>query len=92
MMVRERFPSYGAPRSAPRASSRIAPRAAGFSLTEGEARVAALLKDRPVIVRKDVESALAVSQPMAVRLLRGLVDKGVLRSLGAGKNTRYEWL
>ena len=58
-------------------------------LTENEERAAALLQKQPVIVRKDVEAALGVSQAMAVRVLRGLLDKGAIRSLGGGKNTRY---
>lgn len=41
------------------------------------------------ITRKDVEAALSVSQPMAVRLLRGLVDAGEIRMIGKGRNTRY---
>lgn len=42
------------------------------------------------IVRKDVETALGLSQAMAARVLRGLVDKGEIRTVGQGKNTRYE--
>jgi ATP-dependent DNA helicase RecG len=62
---------------------------APFPFSENEARVLALLKRKPVIVRKDVEDALAVSQAMAVRVLRGLLDKQAIRSVGGGKNTRY---
>jgi ATP-dependent DNA helicase RecG len=61
----------------------------GASFTENEERVIALLNNQDVIVRKDVEDALAVSQAMAVRLLRGLADKGAIRIIGGGKNTRY---
>ncbi|MDR1099853.1 MAG: putative DNA binding domain-containing protein [Treponema sp.] len=65
---------------------------AAISFTENEARVMDLFKSRPVIVRKDVETALAISQAMAVRILRALVDKGAIRSIGGGKQTRYEAL
>ena len=41
------------------------------------------------IIRKDVEAALPVSQPMAVRILKSLVLKGNIRAVGSGKNTRY---
>jgi ATP-dependent DNA helicase RecG len=59
------------------------------SFTENEEKVIALLDKQNEIVRKDVEANLAVSQAMAVRLLRGLIDKGVIRSIGGGKKTRY---
>ncbi|MGE5579776.1 MAG: RNA-binding domain-containing protein [Bacillota bacterium] len=51
--------------------------------------VLSLLKDADSITRQDVESALSVSQPMAVRILKGLVDAGKIRVKGRGKNTRY---
>jgi ATP-dependent DNA helicase RecG len=57
--------------------------------TENEEKVIALLDKHTEIVRKDVESTLSVSQAMAVRVLRGLVDKGAIRAIGGGKNTRY---
>jgi ATP-dependent DNA helicase RecG len=85
-------------RNAPAAAAREAPdygfvgeRSPGAyaAFTENEELVMALLQKQPVIVRKDVEAALTVSQAMAVRVLRGLLDKGAIRSLGGGKKTRY---
>ena len=32
---------------------------------------------------------LNISQAMAVRVLKGLSDKGVVKIIGGGKNTRY---
>ena len=58
-------------------------------LTENEEKILALLNSQSEIVRKDVETALAVSQAMAVRYLRGLLDKKVIHAIGGGKNTRY---
>jgi len=58
-------------------------------LSENERSAMALFEGRDSVVRKDVEAALSVSQPMAVRILKGLVDKGEIRSVGGGKNTRY---
>ena len=58
-------------------------------LSENERSVMVLFKNNDSIVRKDIEAALSVSQPMAVRLLKGLVDKGEIRAVGGGKNTRY---
>ena len=42
------------------------------------------------ITRSDVEVALSISQAMAVRLLRGLLDTGVIQVIGGGKKTRYK--
>jgi ATP-dependent DNA helicase RecG len=61
----------------------------GASFTENEEKVIALLDKQSEIVRKDVEANLAVSQAMAVRILRGLLDKGAIRIIGGGKKTRY---
>jgi ATP-dependent DNA helicase RecG len=60
------------------------------SFNENEEKIIALLNKRGKIVRKNVEAALSISQAMAVRLLRGLIDKGVIRTINGGKNTRYE--
>jgi ATP-dependent DNA helicase RecG len=60
-----------------------------FSFTENEEKVIVLLDKRDEIVRKDVEAALNISQAMAVRLLRGLQDKGAIQAIGGGKKTRY---
>jgi len=60
-----------------------------FTFTENEEKVIALLDKRGEIIRKDVETALSVSQAMAVRLLRGLADKRVIRVIGGGKRTCY---
>ena len=60
-------------------------------LTENERAIIALLKlsDKEFIVRKDIETALSVSQTMAVRLLKGLLDKNEIKAVGNGKNTKY---
>jgi len=60
------------------------------TLTGKERAVLELFKDKQYIVRKDVETALPGSQALASRTLKGLVDKGEIRVIGQGKNTRYE--
>jgi ATP-dependent DNA helicase RecG len=60
-----------------------------ISFTENEEKVITLLDKQSEIVRKDVETALSISQAMAVRILRGLLDKGAIRAVGGGKKTRY---
>jgi ATP-dependent DNA helicase RecG len=56
-----------------------------LSFSENEEKIIALFKRQTEIVRKDVETALTVSQAMAVRYLRGLLDKGTIRDFRATK-------
>lgn len=58
-------------------------------LSEQEQIVVDLAKQREEITRKEVEKVLGVSQSLAGRVLRGLVHKGILETLGAGRNTSY---
>jgi len=58
-------------------------------LSDNENITLALLQDREFIARKDVEAVLSVSQAMAGRVLKGLLNKGEIRTVGGGKNTRY---
>jgi len=59
------------------------------SLGTNERIVLDMFKGKDAIVRKDVEATLDISQAMAVRVLKGLVDTGVIRTVGGGRNTRY---
>ncbi len=54
-----------------------------------EARILEMLKSNEPIKRSDVEHALSISQPMAVKLLKGLLNKNAIERIGAGKNTQY---
>jgi len=60
------------------------------TLTDNECIALELFKNRQYIVRKDVETVLSGSQALASRTLRGLVEKGKIRVVGQGKNTKYE--
>lgn len=60
-----------------------------ITLYENERTVMALLETKTHITRKDIEHVLGVSQTMAVRTLRDMIDKGVLKAVGRGKNTNY---
>lgn len=51
--------------------------------------VVEMLKTNESITRKDVEGKLAISQAAAVNLLKRLAIRGLIRPVGAGKNTRY---
>ena len=59
------------------------------TFTDNEKKVIVLFNKQNEIVRKDVETALTISQAMAVRLLRGLLDKGIIQIIGGGKKSRY---
>ena len=63
-----------------------------ISFNESEEEIIALLGKQNEIVRSNVESALGISQAMAVRLLRSLQDKGAIKAVGGGKKTRYKKL
>jgi ATP-dependent DNA helicase RecG len=58
-------------------------------LSDNERAILDLFAERDFIVRKDIEAALSLSQAMAVRLLKGLLNKGEIQVVGGGKNTRY---
>ena len=57
--------------------------------SENEIKIIELLDTQTDIVRKDVETALSISQAMAIRLLSGLIEKGALQVIGGGRKTRY---
>lgn len=59
-------------------------------LNESEEKIIAMFNRQNEINRQDIEVALEISQAMAVRHLRGLVDKKVIQVTGSGKNTRYQ--
>lgn len=50
----------------------------------------ALLQNGHTIARKDVETALGISQSSAINLLRQLVDQGILARIGNGRSSRYK--
>lgn len=54
-----------------------------------ENKVIDLLEEKESIVRRDVETALNVSQATAILILREMVDQGILEKEGNGKYIRY---
>lgn len=48
-----------------------------------------LFEHKDAIIRKDIEKVLSISQTMAGRLLKQLVDKEVLKIAGSGKKIKY---
>lgn len=59
------------------------------ALSEQEKSIIDMIDQKKEIKRKDVEDLLGISQTMSGRMLRRLVDKGIIRTVGKGKRTRY---
>lgn len=60
------------------------------TLTSNEKAVIEIFNKQDFITRRDVENALDISQAMAVRVLKGLVEKSIIKTVGAGKRTKYQ--
>jgi ATP-dependent DNA helicase RecG len=60
-----------------------------YNFSRHEQIVLKLLQEKAYIVRKDAEKVLSLSQAMAVKILKGLTEKGVICSIGKGRNTKY---
>ncbi|TCO68733.1 RNA-binding domain-containing protein [Marinisporobacter balticus] len=58
--------------------------------TEGEQRVLDMFVSADTIKRKDIEKVLSISQPMAVKHLKSLLEKSAIEKIGSGKNVRYK--
>lgn len=58
-------------------------------LNLSEKRIIDLLHEAQTIKRLEVQEALGISQPMAVKLLKGLLNKGLIEKIGSGKNIVY---
>lgn len=59
------------------------------SLNLSEQKIIEMFETEKIIKRLDVEQKLSISQPMAVKLLRGLKEKELIEKIGNGKNTKY---
>lgn len=57
--------------------------------TEGEQKILDMVREKETIKRIDIEKALSISQPMAVKHLKSLLDKKAIIKIGSGKNIRY---
>lgn len=58
-------------------------------LADIEASILDLFQMQPELTRREVETALALSQTATGRYLKKLVSNGLLETMGKGKNTRY---
>jgi ATP-dependent DNA helicase RecG len=60
-----------------------------IAFNKSEQKILSMLNSNQIIRRKDVEGELSISQPMAVKLLKGLLVKSAIIKVGQGKNTHY---
>jgi ATP-dependent DNA helicase RecG len=58
-------------------------------LSEAEMTIVKLVENKGKIARKDVEAELGASQTLSGRILKNMVSKGILQSIGKGKNIKY---
>ncbi|MBP2660852.1 MAG: putative transcriptional regulator [Firmicutes bacterium] len=58
-------------------------------VNDDEKIILKLIEQQDSIVRKDIEAALSISQTMAGRLIKQLVDKGLIAVVGRGRKTKY---
>ena len=65
------------------------PKQIGLEKDIPEKKVIALTKEQGVITRKEVEMLLDMGQSSCGRLLKKMVENGLLIQGGKGKNTRY---
>lgn len=54
-----------------------------------EEKVIALTKQRGFVTRKEIEILLGIGQSSCVRLLKKMIENGLLIQEGKGKNTHY---
>jgi ATP-dependent DNA helicase RecG len=57
--------------------------------SEREKHVLQMFDQKEYIKRKDVETALNLSQPTSVMLLRKMIENGFIKKIGAGKLVKY---
>lgn len=84
-------PELPRPKAAPTSPTPSRTAAPQNAADKGDRREALLrlAQKQGYLLRKDVESALKVSQPTAILILRDMVEKGLLIKEGTGKQQKY---
>lgn len=59
-----------------------------FVYTQDE-QITNLVRDKGAVSRSEIDKALNISQTSSGKLLRNLVNEGILESVGGGRSTRY---
>jgi len=57
--------------------------------SENELKIIEMLKTGKAVKRKEVEQELKISQSMAVKMLKGMLEKNIVKKIGTGKNVQY---
>lgn len=65
------------------------PSQAQMLFTDGEQKVLDIFLTKDTITRQDIEKELSISQPMAIKHLKNLLEKDAIIKVGTGKNIRY---
>ncbi len=61
-----------------------------IQLSKKEQQLIAMLSNDEAIKRKDIEKTLNISQSMAVKLLKNLLELNIIKKYGTGKNIYYK--
>lgn len=61
-----------------------------YSYNANEKKVLEMIMNYKTIKRSDVQERLNISQPMAIKILKSLLDKNAIIRIGSGKNIMYE--
>ncbi len=59
--------------------------------SEHELKIIEMLKTGRAVKRKEVEQELKISQSMAVKILKGMLEKNIVKKIGTGKNVQYKF-
>lgn len=65
-------------------------KAADLALDSNEEKVLQFLREHRMITRKETQTLLEVSQSTAGRILKAMVDSGLIKQIGGSRTTRYE--
>lgn len=60
------------------------------SLTLSEQKVFECIRDNETITRAEIEKSTGITQSVAIRALKRLLENGLITKLGSGKLTKYE--
>lgn len=60
-----------------------------LDLNLNETKAMIIFKKQDIVYRKDIQNTLECSQAVAVRILKSLLDKNQIRSIGKGRSTSY---
>lgn len=60
-----------------------------FKINDDEKNIIEFIKSKGSVTRPDIDRLLNISQSTSGRLLKRLCEKGLIKKLGSGKNSKY---